>query len=403
MAFPTSMAALAQRVGCSRYPQRWDDLYSGYLSDLKKSGNPYTDPEFYADLHQQYQILPNYLSLYQEAALAISRDADLSVFLYILCRALQDRQHHRDDMAAFSPPSREDDFACNMLCALAAASEAPMCYHLLTARNLPKTVVDHIMAAPEFGITFYKLRHNGIPGYNLLDWYQLAIDGKLFRIGRLEFEIFATFHGRACVFQNNCGKHIALAHELSLHASGIALGSAGCENEDGSWTAQITETDDAWIGYPVNTDGTVAQNQICLQKDNWKKVLSYGDPVVSVHIPSGGGLTEAAVDQSIADAKGFLAEYFPDYAFRAFVCYSWLMDPQLIGLLGPDCNIAKFNLRFSKLTLKSKGEAVFGFVFLKPNADFDLHTLPERTTLERTLKQHYLSGKYIYELAGYFF
>jgi hypothetical protein len=32
-----------------------------------------------------------------------------------------------------------------------------------------------------------------------------------------------------------------------------------------------------------------------------------------------------------------------------------------------------------------------------------LEDLPERTTLERSIKRHYLSGKYIYEPGGVFF
>ena len=79
------------------------------------------------------------------------------------------------------------------------------------------------------------------------------------------------------------------------------------------------------------------------------------------------------------------------------------MDPQLVELLGKKSNIAKFNLRFSKLVRKSPGNGVLNFIFLKPDNNFDLHSLPERTTLERKIKQHYLDGKFIYEQIGYFF
>lgn len=400
---PKTMSELAHLVGCERYPARWDDLYDALLSELQQSGNPYIDPEYYAKLHQHYGILPNYLSLYQEAAIAIGKDPLLSTLLYILCRTLQDRQYHSADMASFTRPIQEDNFACNMLCALAAASEAPMCYALLSQLNLPDEIISQIMRMPEFGITFYKLRHNGAPGYSILDWYQLAIDGKLFRIGRLEFEIFATFQGRACVFENKDGDQIALAHSIDIHASGVALGSVGYEDPTGSFTANIIESEEAWRGYPVRQDGTVAHQLITLPKKLWQKRLAFGDPVVSIHIPAGGGLTEEAVSQSLGEAKQFLAQYFPDFSYKGFVCYSWLMDYQLVKLLGPDCNISKLNLRFRKLPRKSKGHDVLSFVFLQPTKNPDLTTLPERTTLERKLKQHYLSGKYIYELTGYFF
>ena len=396
------MSLLAAHVGCTKYPARWDDLYDGFLADLAISGNPYIDPGYYARLHEEYGILPNYLQLYQEAALAISQDPELSAFLYILCRVLEQSENHREDMAAFSWPVFDGDFAKNMLTGLAAASETVLCYNKLTKRNLPEQVMQQVLQAPEFGITFFKLRHNGEPGYNLLYWYQLAIDCKLFRIGRLEYELFANFAGHACVFENAQGAWIALAHEIDLHTSGHAFGSPGYEDADGRWTAVIAETDEHWIGHPVNENGSVNHKTVQLSKKEWKKIISYGDPVISVHIPAGGGLTEEAVERSLAEAKAFFTQYFPDYAYRCFVCYSWLMDPQLVTLLGPDCNISKFNRRFTKLTQKSSGTGVFTFVFLKPDTNFDLQTLPEDTKLEQALKAHYLSGKYIYELMGYF-
>ena len=402
MALPATMSALAAQVGCTRYPVRWDELYKDLLTDLARSGNPYTDPGYYARLHAEYGILPNYLQLYQGAALAIGQDPELSAFLYILCRMLEQSENHRADMADFTWPVFDGDFAKNMLCGLAAASETVLCYNKLIKRNLPEHVMKQVLQAPEFGITFFKLRHNGEPGYNLLYWYQLAIDCKLFRIGRLEYELFAKFAGHACIFENSEGSRATLAQELDLHVSGHAYGSPGYEDTDGRWTATITETDEHWIGHPFNEDGSVSHEAIQLSKSDWKKIISYGDPVISVHIPAGGGLTEEAVERSLTDAKAFFAQYFPDYDYRCFVCYSWLMDPQLVTMLGRDCNIAKFNLRFTKLTQKSSGTGVFTFVFLKPDTSFDLQTLPENTKLEQELKAHYLSGKYIYELMGYF-
>lgn len=403
MPAPKIMPELAQRVGCEQYPARWDALFPGFMAEYDRSGCKYADPAYYAELDSKYGILGKELALYQESAVAIGKDDDLSRFLYVLCRALEDRQYHKEDVKCFTAPKRKGDLAYDMLTGLAVASEAPMCHAVLTARGLPQTVIDEVMRMPEFGVQFYRLRNNGQPGYSLLDWYQLAIDGKIFRVGRLEFEIFHDFHGRACIFENSDGKRVALAHDIALHASGIALGSAGFEDEDGFWTAQVTETIDRWIGYPVRDDGSVESSTIELPKDQWRLVLKKGDPTVSVHIPAGGGLTPEIVDKSIEMSKEFISRYFPDYSYKAFVCYSWLMDPQLNTLVGEESNISKFNRRFAKLPAKSGGSGVLSFVFHRSSKDLDLHSLPETSRLERALKQHYLNGKYIYELTGYFF
>ena len=403
MPAPISLSALAQRVNCSKYPERWNTLFPEVMAQFDAEGCIYTDPGYYAQLNRRYGILTDVLPLYQQAAVETAKDEDLSRFLALLCRALQDREHHKEDMASFSCPRKPGCLAYDMVTGLAAASQAPMCLEILRSRNIPQDMIDHIMKMPEFGVQFYKLRHDGAPGYNLLEWFQLAIDGKLFRIGRLEYELFASFSGRACVFENGQGDRIALAHDLPLHVTGNALGSRGYEEEAGSWTAMISETETHWVGHPVRSDGTVSKETLALSKDLWRMILSKGDPVISVHIPAGGGLTPTLVDESFRDAKAFFARYFPDYAYKAFVCYSWLMDPQLVDLLGADTNIAKFNLRFTKLVRKSSGGGVFSFIYLKPDTDLDIQSLPERTTLERKIKQHYLDGNCIYEQIGYFF
>ena len=113
-------------------------------------------------------------------------------------------------------------------------------------------------------------------------------------------------------------------------------------------------------------------------------------------------MSEGLVTESFEKTKEFLAEYYPDFDYKAFVCGSWLMDPQLVDMLGENTNIAKFCKRFKPMCMKSSAKGVFSFVFLKYHTSNVVYEeLPERTTLERKLKEHYLSGKCIYEMYGY--
>ena len=398
-----SMQELAAAVGCSKYPQRWDAIFHQVKKEYQENGCPYVLPEFYAKLKEKYGILQELLPLYQQAAVETAQDENLSLFLFVLCRALRDRQYHQEDMAQFSAPKKQKNLAYRMLQALALASVADMCFELLQYRGLPDDVRRYVMKMPEGGVASYAKRHGGEYGHNLLEWFLLAIDGKIFRAGRLEFELFASFNGKARVFENQQLQHIALADGIQVHRDGIALNSAGYENSEGSWVAELRETKDNWIGYPVGADGTVGNKTVSLPKNTWKCILSPGDPVVGVHIPAGGGLTPEIVDKSLMEIKQLIRDYFPEYEYKAFTCHSWLMDPQLQTMVGADSNIALFQNRFTILPVKSSGKGVFNFLFLKPNMDFDLADLPENTRLERKVKQHYLNGKYIYELIGYFF
>ena len=396
---------LMDRVGSSKWPQRWETFFDEVEADFLANGTVYTDPDYYQDLHDRLGILNTYLPLYKQAAHEIGKNKDLTLFLALLCRALQDREYHDEDIEQFSAPKRSDsapDLAYDMLTALAVASEAEMCYTLLQERKLPKEHVEYVMNLPENGVDYYQMRY-GRPGYCLLDWYQLAIDCKLFRLGRLELQIFHSFGGRVQVFEGPRGQRVALAHDITAHRSGRALGSLYCDDKESSHICAVCETEDSWVGYPVNEAGLIESVAITLPKREWKQVLKRGDNVVSLHIPAGGGLTPEAVDESIQQMKVFLRTYFPDYEYKAFDCYSWLLDPQLVTLLGEDTNISKFCKRFSPVTHHSRGEAVFNFVFFKPNMDFDMKSLPENTNLEKKLKEHFLNGNAIYETYGYFF
>jgi hypothetical protein len=101
--------------------------------------------------------------------------------------------------------------------------------------------------------------------------------------------------------------------------------------------------------------------------------------------------------------REFMATYFPDYAYKAFFCGSWLLDPQLGDLLGHDSNIALFGKRFTPVCTKNDGYGVFRFAFLKPDNNFAFEDLPEDTRLQRAVKKHYLDGKAIYAMHGFFF
>ena len=398
-----TMEELAQKIGITAFPEYYKDFYDDVMQDFDANGCLYTNPEYYDYLHKTYGVLNSYLKLYKKAAVEIGKNEYLSRALALLCHSLKDAEVRSGKKEILELPEKAGDFAYEMFPALAAASEFEIAYNTLKERNLPIDILNKTLQLPENGIPSFKMRHQNRPGYSFLPWFQLAIDSKLFELGRLQYEIFCGFEANACIFRNKAGEEIALASDLALHKSGFALGSKFFEDAEGSWTANITETTTTFEGYPFDKRGFVSHDMISLPKDEWELMLSPGDPVISIHIPATGSLSPELVDESLQKASEFFRAYYPDYAYKAFVCYSWLMDPQLVDLLGVDTNISKFNMRFQKLTGKSHGNHVFKFVFLKPDMNFTLEELPENTRLERALKKHYLDGKAIYGVAGYFF
>ena len=400
-----NIEGLMAAVGCEKWPQRWADIYQSVMDKLLKYGCELTDPDYYDGLGEKYNVLVKHRDIYKKAAEEVAKSEALTAFLTLLCESLADAENRSADLKELSRPKSPDgkpSIAHDMITGLAICSQMEYSYNVLKKRGLPDDVIVGVLRMPENGIYEYMKRNGGNPGYHLLSWFQLAIDGRLFRIGRLEIEFLSSFGARAKLFKSADGERVALAHDIDLHRSGIALGSKWYEDEDGSWHADVEETDAEYIGHPFDKYGAVKREKLALKKSEWTLIAEKSTPAIRLHIPADGRLTPDLVDETLEMTREFVRKYFPEYVGALFVCHSWLLDPQLVDLLGEESNISKFCKRFTPMTSKSGGNAVFGFVFLGYSSDCDLNTLPENTSLERLLKNHYINSRAIYELHGYF-
>lgn len=396
---------LIRSVNCSKYPERWKSFYDSVMDDYEKNGCIYATPEYYEALDAKYGMFPNFLDDFRTAALEMAKNDSLCRTFALLCEAMKDRESFAKEYADIDPPKTADGsyrIEYEMLTGLAAVSLADYTYSLLESRKLPEEQKLYAMRLFEDMVKTYKARNEGRAGAMSFIWYQLAIDAKLFKTSRLQIELFAKFTSKAAVFENENGDSVALAVDVNVHRSGHILGCAGFEDEDGSFYADIVENDSSFIGHAYGRYGLVSKEKVVLDKKIWKKTIEGGAPVVALHIPPGGGMTDELISRSFEETKELVARYFPDFEYKAFVCGSWLMDDQLCDILGEDKNISKFCARFQKVGRKSAGRSVFSFVYLLPNtSNVDYGSLPEDSTLERLLKKHYLDGKAIYENYGY--
>lgn len=131
--------------------------------------------------------------------------------------------------------------------------------------------------------------------------------------------------------------------------------------------------------------------------------LGPGDPCLSLHIPDfRGPLTPSACERSLAMARIFFAEHYPDERYAIAVCHSWLLDPQLKRYLSADSNIICFQNRFElayEETTPDDGAPV-GFVFGDP--ELPVEGLPRRSGVERAVGDHLRSGGHWYVGHGWF-
>lgn len=126
-----------------------------------------------------------------------------------------------------------------------------------------------------------------------------------------------------------------------------------------------------------------------------------GDPLLGVHIPPGAPLTPEACDDSFARARPFFDRHVPGGPWRIASCGSWLLDPQLAGMLPPTSNIVRFQRRFTPVPDRAwpGDEDVLRFVFGNPRAD--VASLTPTTTLERAIVDHLHAGGHFRTCAGW--
>ncbi|MBE6689131.1 MAG: hypothetical protein E7588_07650 [Ruminococcaceae bacterium] len=118
--------------------------------------------------------------------------------------------------------------------------------------------------------------------------------------------------------------------------------------------------------------------------------LKVGDNVIYMHIQEGPGLTPEACRESIARAKEFYRQYFPEFEYKYMVCHSWMLDPALPGMVKPDSNLAMFYKMFEVVETSPSQSAmkrVFG-----PDAQKPVEELPENSTLQKNMKAFLLGG-----------
>ena len=114
------------------------------------------------------------------------------------------------------------------------------------------------------------------------------------------------------------------------------------------------------------------------------------DKFISIHIPSDADLSPEEVDKSFRDFSQFIENYFPDWLNAQWVCESWMMSPELTKLLDDKSNILAFQNRFEIESNNYESMGVLDWVY--PGFKTVSDDLPEKTRLQKTMKEFLLSG-----------
>jgi hypothetical protein len=219
----------------------------------------------------------------------------------------------------------------------------------------------------------------GIPAQKLY-WLRHYIDGKMFRLGRMEYRL-ETLKNFGKVFQNKKNGQLTV-----FSPPGVCYNKNGLvalnDQETGLWQSIYQETEKWAVGNPISPYGYALNEKIDLLLEDWKCILREGDLVLDMHIPSGGGMTPEACIDSMHNAVIFFESHFPEQKSRAIMCRSWIFNTQFEAKL-PDSNLAKFMRELYLFPIPSNGRDGMFFVF---GRDFDdLNQAPRNTSLQRAM------------------
>jgi hypothetical protein len=351
---------------CDAFAEGWEEAQAARPTEVF-----FLAPEFIAEAADWCALPEAGLEAAQAAATRIAESPALTALAWYLHYCLyrlpgfdRERIYAWPPLPALQTVLGED---AGMPYLLALISGLPHVREYHRAHGVPEEVTRATLAQVRLFVEGGKEETGnwGFWGADRPGWLIRHFRGDLFRLGRLQFEC-GQFIGGVVMFRHQgSGKVLALAEAgvrfmedgrlwtaerdplspPSLRSGGTLPRAAGESEEPdlgSSWTADLSITSAQITGHVVTVTAHARRETVALAAREWRQVLAKGDPVLHLHIPSGGPMDHTACGESFAWAERFFPEHFPERPFLAYCCNSWLLDTQLAEFVPPESNMARF-------------------------------------------------------------
>ncbi len=224
-------------------------------------------------------------------------------------------------------------------------------------------------------------------------WFSNHIHGKLFKLGRLQFAR-GVFRGRIIVFRHCQDKRVQALSlgNIRFNSKGMIDGIDGDFDREGSWISKLFINSEKVCGNPVSPLGDVAKKMITLDLKEWKQVLAPEDPMLDIHIQDGGNMTPEACADSVIQADIFFGEYFPEWKYHGFMCYSWFLDKQYESILGESSNIVQFQRSCYLFPVSISGKDAIWRIFGHKFSLKDIKNFPANSSMQKKVLAFLQSG-----------
>ncbi len=250
-------------------------------------------------------------------------------------------------------------------------------------RTIPFSILKDTLFDIEVWMRDYKNRHGEL-GFSTYDWIGREMKGLVIRLGRLQFETRKTFFPFRAYRNENYGVIILAEEKLKFRSDGQFADADGGSDTDEVWETKLEITEEIIQGYPISPYGKAINKEVTLNRREWKEIIRRDDNIISVHIPAIGPMDMKECGLSYEQAFSFFDKHFPDFDYKGFCCWSWLLDPQFEEWLPSDSNVVRFLKEYYLLPIPhARSKSIYDRVFLCGKQPTE--TLPQKTTLQKSL------------------
>ena len=264
----------------------------------------------------------------------IRKDPDLTAFLYHVIFTLL---HWRTMYSNYPLPEKAMGDLAGTFYLIVLLYVRSVAKERYLAKGFPSDVVQETLALNEVVAEYRKKNSRAGATAPALSWNRRYLTTECFRLGRFEYFIANVADQPTVLEHRESGERLILRED---------------REENGFF---IGKTVDQKKGDPEEKERSYSGQE-------WQKILCQGDCVLSMHIPSGGGMTPEKSLDSFRKAFAFFRKYFPDKFYPAIVCKSWIGNPQFLELL-PQSNLAKLMRNARLFPLPSSGIDGIHFIF----------------------------------------